>query len=303
MSAPPPVPPVPATDRYYATTLVTLADEIIVPFPVYGDAGDLIVRLDGEDLPTTDWGFYSASGALALPITDGRITFSPSILGSVEIIGNWQPRQLAMSTAAGVGRREFNQVVGTLVSSLREMARALRSSVSTILQPNNSGPIANRPAAGSVAKGYVYLQTDDASHRVVFWVSDGVSTWSELVATGPKGNKGDRGDDGLDGSSTGTLRNRLTNPSFLINTREYVSGAAGSAGAYAHDRWKAGASGCTYTFTPAKPDTTITILAGSLKQIIPPESVEGGDYVLSWTGTATARVNSGSYAASPFAVT
>lgn len=303
MATPPAVPPVPDADRYYTATLVSLTSEIDVPFPVYGDAEDLIVRLDGADLPTTAWGFYSASGATALPITDGRVTFLPSVVGVLEITGNWQPRQLSMATAAGIGRREFNQVVGTVVSSLREMARAIRTSVATVLTPNASGPLANRPLAGAVAAGYVYLQTDDASQRVVFWISDGASTWSQLVATGPTGATGAAGANGLNGSTTGTLRNRIINGNFGINQRGYVSGAASAAGAYAHDRWKAGAAGCTYSFTPAKPDTTISILAGTIKQIIEDVNVEGGSYVLSWTGTATGRVNGGGYAASPIALT
>lgn len=303
MAAPSAVPPVPDADRYYTTAIVVLTNEIDVPFPVYGDAEDLTVILDGQELPITSWGFYSASGATALPIVDGKLTFSPSVVGTVEIIGNWQPRQLSMATAPGIGRREFNQVVGTIVSSLREMARAIRTNVATILQPDNSGPIASRPSAGSVANGYVWLQTDDATNRVVFWVSDGVSTWSQLVATGPQGPQGTAGTNGLNGSTTGTLRNRLINGNFAVNQRGYTSGSALLAGAYAHDRWKAGASGCSYSFAPAKPDTTITILAGSLKQVVEDTSVEGGSYTLSWTGSAAGRINGGAYAASPIAVT
>ncbi len=303
MATPPAVPPVPDADRYYATTLVVLTNEISVPFPVYGDAEDLRVILDGSELPPTDYGFYSASGATALPIVDGRLTFSPSIVGSVEVVGNWQPRQLAMATAPGVGRREFNQIVGTIVSGMREQARAIRDKTPTALIPDGAGPLASRPNAASVASGYIYLQTDDASGRIVYYVAQSGAWSAALYAIGQKGDKGDPGDNGLDGSTTGTLRNRLVNPSFQVNTREYVSGVALSAGNYAHDRWKAGGAGCTYTFTPAKPDTQITILAGTLKQIIPPENIEGGNYVLSWTGTATARVNGGSYAASPIAVT
>lgn len=303
MAAPPAVPPVPDVDRYYTTTVVSLAAEINVPFPVYGNSDDLTVKLDGAELPRTAWGFYSASGATWLPITDGRLTFSPTIVGVVEIIGNWRPRQLAMATTPGVGRREFNQIIGTIISGMREAARAIRTNVPAALTPNNSGPIANRPAAGSVANGYVFLQTDDASNRVVFWVGDGVSTWSQLVATGPAGPVGTPGTNGLNGSTTGTLRNLLINGNFAINQRGYVSGSALTAGSYAHDRWKAGASGCTYSFTQAKPDTTINILAGTLKQIIEDTSVEGGSYVLSWTGTATVRINGGSYSTGPIAVT
>jgi hypothetical protein len=97
-------------------------------------------------------------------------------------------------------------------------------------------------------------------------------------------------------------RNRLHNAGFGINQRGYTSGAALGAGAYGHDRWKAGSGGCTYTFTQSQPFTTITITAGSLQQIVEAQSVEGGTYTLSWTGTTQGRVNAGSYAASPVTV-
>lgn len=97
--------------------------------------------------------------------------------------------------------------------------------------------------------------------------------------------------------------NRIINAGFALNQRVYVSGTALSAAAYGHDRWKAGASGCTYTFTTTPPDTTVTITAGTLTQVIEAGVIEGGVYTLSWTGTAQARVYqgapTGSYAASP----
>jgi Collagen triple helix repeat (20 copies) len=101
--------------------------------------------------------------------------------------------------------------------------------------------------------------------------------------------------------------NRIINGNFGVNQRGQVSGTALAAAAYGHDRWKAGAAGCTYTFTAALPDTTITITAGSLTQIIEAGVIEGGVYTLSWTGTAQARVYqgapAGAYAASPVVTT
>ena len=105
----------------------------------------------------------------------------------------------------------------------------------------------------------------------------------------------------VDGGRLGD--NRIINGNFAVNQRAYVSGTALAAAAYGIDRWKAGAGGCTYTFTAALPDTTITITAGTLTQIIEAGMIEGGVYTLSWTGSAQARVwqgtASGSYAASP----
>lgn len=98
-------------------------------------------------------------------------------------------------------------------------------------------------------------------------------------------------------------RNRIINGGFSVNQRSYVSGSALAAGVYGHDRWKAGASGATYTFTQSgSPLTTVTITAGSLQQIVEGLNIVGGTYTLSWTGTAQGRVNGGSYGSSPLAV-
>jgi hypothetical protein len=113
-----------------------------------------------------------------------------------------------------------------------------------------------------------------------------------------------------DGGSINPLstifRNRLIDAGYTINQRGYVSGTALSSGVYAHDRWKAGSGGCTYTFTQGSAGVpiTITITAGSLQQVIEGANMpEGGTYVLSWEGTAQARFNGGTYGSSPLAVT
>ena len=107
----------------------------------------------------------------------------------------------------------------------------------------------------------------------------------------------------LNGGQLSGNRSRIINGGFLFNQRGYASGTSLAAGVYGHDRWKGGPSGGTYTFTQGSPDTTITITVGTLQQVIEGYHIEGGSYVLSWTGTATARVGSGSYAASPVLVT
>jgi hypothetical protein len=107
---------------------------------------------------------------------------------------------------------------------------------------------------------------------------------------------------------TSGLRNRIINGNFAINKRAVSGTVTLAAGAYGHDRWKAGASGCTYTFAASGSnpvDTAITITSGSLIQVIEGREIEGGVYTLSWTGTATGRyavnggTTSGSYAAGP----
>ena len=100
-------------------------------------------------------------------------------------------------------------------------------------------------------------------------------------------------------------RNLIINGNFLVNQRVYVNGTATASGSYMHDRWKSTTTSSNYTFTQGTPDTTITIAAGTIAQVVEDKNVAGGVYTLSWTGTATARVgvsgNSpvGSYAASP----
>jgi hypothetical protein len=97
--------------------------------------------------------------------------------------------------------------------------------------------------------------------------------------------------------------NFVVNSGFAINQRTYVSGTSMAAGVYAHDRWKAGAGGGTYTFAQATgPKTTITVTAGTLLQVVDASYIHGGTYTLSWFGTAQARVDTGAYAASPITV-
>lgn len=108
------------------------------------------------------------------------------------------------------------------------------------------------------------------------------------------------------------FRNRLRNGAFTVNQRAVSGTVTLAAGAYGHDGWKAGASGCTYTFATVGNVTVITITSGSLLQIVEGVLVEGGSYVLANQGTAQARVainggtTSGAYAtassASPLAV-
>lgn len=98
----------------------------------------------------------------------------------------------------------------------------------------------------------------------------------------------------INGGAIGT-KNAIINGNFGINQRGVSGTVSLAAGAYGHDRWKAGASGCTYTFVTSQNVTTITITAGTLQQVIEGLNLQSGTYLLSWTGTAQGRVDSGSY--------
>ena len=93
------------------------------------------------------------------------------------------------------------------------------------------------------------------------------------------------------------FRNRVLNPNFAINQEALGTSLTLSAGSFARDGWKAGASGCTCSLATSGGVTTVTITAGTLVQV-----VEGGwsidisdTYCLSWAGTAQARIDGGSY--------
>ena len=98
-------------------------------------------------------------------------------------------------------------------------------------------------------------------------------------------------------SSVG-FKNRLINAAGLINQRGVSGTVTLAAGVYGHDRFKAGASGCTYTFATSGNLTTFTISAGSLVQVIEGLNLETGTYILSWSGTAQGKSAGGAFSAS-----
>lgn len=102
-----------------------------------------------------------------------------------------------------------------------------------------------------------------------------------------------------------TYRNKLINSGFIVNQRGVVTGAVLAAGAFGHDRWKAGAGNAVVTFPGlAGPSQTLTIATGgSMLQIIEAQEIQAGNYILSWQGTAQARINGGVYGVSPRTIT
>ena len=107
----------------------------------------------------------------------------------------------------------------------------------------------------------------------------------------------------INGGQLAGLRNRIINGNFQINQRAVTGSVVLAAGAYGHDRFKAGAAGCSYTFATVGIVTTLTITAGSLVQVIEGLNVERTDFTMGWTGTAQGRILGGVYAASPVALT
>lgn len=87
------------------------------------------------------------------------------------------------------------------------------------------------------------------------------------------------------------FRNKLMNARFAVNQRGYVSGTnVGSTYTYTVDRWRVMAAGQALVLTPAENGYTVTAPIGGVEQYVEGANIEGGTYVLSWTGTAMARV-------------
>jgi hypothetical protein len=93
--------------------------------------------------------------------------------------------------------------------------------------------------------------------------------------------------------------NYLINPLLNINQRSVSGTVALLVGEYGHDRFRAGAGGCTYTFATAGNITTLTITAGTLEQVVEGGSLPTADCVLSWSGTAQGQIDGGGLAVSP----
>lgn len=113
---------------------------------------------------------------------------------------------------------------------------------------------------------------------------------------------GDLGVVSMNGGQLAGLRNKLINGNFAVNQLELSGTVTLAAGAYGHDCWKAGASGCIYTFTKTGGVTTITITTGSLINVIDGINLVTRNHTLSWTGTAQGKVGAGSFAASGITV-
>lgn len=101
----------------------------------------------------------------------------------------------------------------------------------------------------------------------------------------------------INGQAIGT-KNVIIDGNFNVNQRGVSGTVTLAAGAYGHDRWKGGASGCTYTFATSANVTTLTISAGSLVQVVEGLNLQSGTYTLSFSGTAQGKINGGSYSAS-----
>ena len=100
------------------------------------------------------------------------------------------------------------------------------------------------------------------------------------------------------GDTVTSFKNKIINGLLNINQREVTGTVVLTVGEYGHDRYKAGAGGCTYTFSTVANVTIITITAGSLIQVVEGLNLQSGIHILSWSGTSQCRIDAGSYGAS-----
>ncbi|MCK9355328.1 MAG: hypothetical protein M0P59_14430, partial [Gallionella sp.] len=95
--------------------------------------------------------------------------------------------------------------------------------------------------------------------------------------------------------------NRLQNTNFENNSAQLVFPATVRANDSFIDRYTAGASGATVSKATVNGINTMTISSGSIIQRVVADII--GPFILSWEGTANARINGGAYSSSPLSVT
>ncbi len=90
-----------------------------------------------------------------------------------------------------------------------------------------------------------------------------------------------------------SLPNLVDNSNFTVCQRQLTSPVVLAAGAFGHDRFKAGAGGCTYTFATVGANVVLTVTAGTLIHTVAEEDVEGGVYRFKHEGAAQTRIGVG----------
>lgn len=179
-----------------------------------------------------------------------------------------------------------------------------RNGTGTYTAPSNSW---NPPVNGVIATSadWAATQADYAAALTQSVSSDGQTPMTGALQMGNNKVSGmANGTANTDAATMGNLnavagqaggvgdRNLLINGNFALNQRVYVTGAATTgANQYTLDRWRIPTSGQSASFGAAAPDRTVMCPASGFEQPIEAGMIAGGVYTLSWTGTATAKVN------------
>lgn len=278
--------------RYKKYDPVVDTTDFEVGFPLFGN-DDLRVLVDGVETSAFSLNATFVRGRA----NDASIELVTAVSGvPVEIFGARSPRRDSeyLPTSPGLAEN-LQRDADALTAVQQEQARdwedtikltgldseaRLRARPSTVIGIDSEGELILFPASTATV-------TDEQLTRVV--MTDDFFGSELLARLRQSGNLASRSDF--------ARRNAVINGGFAVNQRE-VSGVVNLvAGDYGHDRWKAGADGCTYTFATVENKTTITITSGSLIQPIEGLNLFSGTYTLSWDGTAEARVQGGEWSA------
>lgn len=225
------------------------------------------------------------------PATDGSLTIVAGDIGDAVLSVNGStPDTSGNVTIEAGGISSINGIEPSTDGSVTLIASDIRDSVLTVngVEPSTDGNVS--------------LGADDIPGAVLSVNGNSPATDGDVsvdVEWGKIGGTLASQTDLQSALNAKSNRNYIINGGFQINQRGVSGTVTLSAGAYGHDRWKAGASGCTYTFATSGGVTTITISAGSLQQVIEGANLETDTYTLSWGGTAQGKIGgAGSYGAS-----
>lgn len=212
-----------------------------------------------------------------LPVANGGSgTGTPAIVAgtNVTVSGTWPNQTINSSNPGGTVTSASvvtaNGFQGTVATSTSTPAITLQTSVSGVLKGSGNALVA-------------------ATAGTDYTTPTGAQTLDEKTLTKTPS---------INGGALSGFKNKLRNYQFFVNQRAVSGTVVLAAGAYGHDGWKGGASGCTYTFSTTANVTTFTISAGSLQQVVEGNWIESGTYTLEWDGTAQGKINAGSYGAS-----
>lgn len=157
----PPVPPIEDTARYQRYVVTQATRDFDVTFPVFGDATDLRVVVDGVQLDPSAYEFLSYSGQLSflpLPIEDGYVRLPTPVVGvTVDIYGNHRPRRTVQATAP-FSTRDFNVVFSYVIATMREL---FDRAVAAVRVPGGE-PDITIPAAADRANKFLAFDADGA---------------------------------------------------------------------------------------------------------------------------------------------
>ncbi len=230
--------------------------------------------------------------------------------GKVSLPSGWTPDYEKVDSDPSyrpVGRKEMNGVINEVTAAVGELQQYGFAPWQAL---TGGWPLNARVVSG----GIVYKSTAAANTAVppaAPWVMDAVADINSAPAKPVLADADELGVTdsansfglvkvtwaNLKGQLAGT-HNKIINGNFGVNQRAVSGTVVLTAGQYGHDRFKAGASGCIYTFATSANVTTLTISAGSLVQVIEGINLFSGSVVLSWAGTAQGKIGGGSYGVS-----